>query len=352
MQGSPPSQHGNESVADISRPLVSILTKTLRDSQPASTTASAASSTQSPRNLSPPGEIAAHSVEVTDLVRASQAAAAWAEACQLPRDRYQAVLATFWAAYLHTLVAHTAYQVAAFGIVAQTDSQQASCIQQSYATKSVLNVETHHQLNEHTDVPSLQSEVSKACLQVRTVMANLADESVALAEEYGFPNRWTFKERVQGKAVDEWKQCHELFVYWPWDTARKTSLKEFTRTATRAGIMCERAAQELLYITRMPSGSPSQVRITLLCSSQVRCSIEWFLVAHRVSGTRTTSAPAQALLALEQPRPVSPVVVCQYVDRRRRCLDHIGPGVQMSRLSGIASLRLRVKSWVVGQLNG
>lgn len=148
--------------------------------------------------------------------------AAWAEACQHPRDRNQAALAAFWAAYLHSLVAREACEVATAGNVANTDPPLVPCGQPSCTVRTVPDVEEHHQLNAYTDVPAVQSEVSKYCL--RTLMANMADEVVGLAEECGFPNRWTLKERVRRKAVAEWEQCHEVFNSWPWDNAWEASL--------------------------------------------------------------------------------------------------------------------------------
>ena len=255
VQGSP--RHKKKYVGHLAQPLVSIVTKMLII-QPASTTSPVGPSSQAPPT--PAGGISAHKLETADLVRASQVAAEWAEACQHPRDHNQAALAIFWAAYLHTLMARKAYQVAtAVNVLPTTLSQRLDVSTSVVTLLSELKADTHARFKiRYTDVPSTQSKDSKAYL--RTLMANMAEEPVALDPKDVTDPFWTFLD-VQGKAMDEWHKCRSIFSDW-----EKTpkSLNEFSKTSAHAAVMCKKAAQDLLCISRMPITTMSQVCAILL----------------------------------------------------------------------------------------
>lgn len=246
------SAQRQNSVGYLAKPLVAVLNKSF-NSQFESTEALASSSTQAPPQRR--GGSPVRHLDIADLVNASQAVVAWAAACKHSCDRKQAEFPIFWAAYLHIVMAREAFNGQVTRHAWLTDTKM------HMGMHALDNAEKHAFLDNYADIPSIQSERSMENL--RTLMANMADEVgyVAEAQESGFPNRWMFKQAVQTNAVVQWTDCCNSF-----ENRLKMGIyvRKFASTSTPAAIMCEKAAQELLYVTRTPGNKLSPVRAALI----------------------------------------------------------------------------------------
>ena len=249
------STQKKRSVGHLPKPLVSVLPAILNSrSHSRATSILARCSSHAPPECQ--RGISVDNLEIADLVNASQAAAVWA--CMHSHECEKVVIATLWAAYLHTLMSRKADKLATMESFAITDSKQVPFAPHGSTAMSELTVESYDWINKHIDVLSIQREGSKAHLC--TLMANMADEAVFLAKKVGTPNHRMFKESVQQLAITEWKICRDMLERC--DMTQR-SLEDFSRTSTCAAVMCEKAAQELLYTTRMPSIVITVVRATL-----------------------------------------------------------------------------------------